>query len=107
MTRVKLMELISRAIRRNVMTDADLDSFRTSVQCDGKIYIVYLAGNDEMFTLDGKFYQIGIDPINDRIYKFFFFFDDIDYTKAYCMEEIDGPLKKLLMIEPQESEDKE
>lgn len=102
MTRVKLMELISRAIRRNVMTDVDLDSFRTSVQCDGKIYIVYLAGNDEMFTPDGEFYQIGIDPIDDRIYKFFFKvpedFDDIDYTEAYRMEEIEGTLKKLLMI---------
>ena len=102
MTRVKLMDLISRAIRRNVMTDVDLDSFRTSVQCDGKIYIVYLAGNDEMFTPDGEFYQIGIDPIDDRIYKFFFKvpedFDDIDYTEAYRMEEIEGTLKKLLMI---------
>ena len=102
MTRAKLMELISRAIRKNVMNDADLDSFRTSVQCDGKIYIVYLAGNDEMFTPDGEFYQIGIDPVNDRIYKLFFEltddFDDIDYTKAYRMEEIDGSLKKLLMI---------
>ena len=102
MTRVKLMELISRAIRKKVMTDIDLDSFRTSVQCDGKNYIVYLAGNDEMFTPDGEFYQIGIDPVNDRIYKFFFEltddFDDIDYTEAYRMEEIDGSLKKLLMI---------
>ena len=102
MTRVKLMELISRAIRRNVMTDVDLDSFRISVQCDGKNYVVYLAGNDEMFTLDGEFYQIGIDPVNDRIYKFFFKipdeFDDVDYTEAYRMEEIDGSLKKLLMI---------
>ena len=102
MTKAKLMELISRAIRRDLMTDVDLDSFRASVQCDGKIYIVYLAGNDEMFTLDGEFYQIGIDPISDRIYKLFFKvpedFDDIDYTEAYRMEEIDGALKKLLMI---------
>ena len=96
MTRAKLMELISRAIRKKVMTDIDLDSFRISVQCDGKIYIVYLAGNDEMFTIDGQFYQIGIDPVNDRIYEFFFRipgeFDDIDYTEAYRMEEIDGSL---------------
>ena len=102
MTRVKLMELISRAIRRNVMNDVDLDSFRTCVKCDEKIYNVYLAGNDEMFTPDGEFYQIGIDPVNDKIYKFFFEvpddFDDIDYTEAYRMEEIDGSLKKLLMI---------
>lgn len=102
MTRAKLMELISRAIKKDVITDIELDNYRTTVKCDGKIYIVYLAGNDEMFNLDGEFYQIGIDPINDRIYKFFFKvpenFDDIDYTEAYRMEEIDGTLKKLLMI---------
>lgn len=97
MTRVKLMELISRAIRKDILTDVDLDSYRTTVKCEGKIYNVYLAGNDEMFTLDGEFYQIGIDPVNDKIYKFFFEipddFDDIDYTKAYRMEEIDESLK--------------
>ena len=102
MTRVKLMELISRAVKKDIITDIDLDSYRTTVKCDEKIYIVYLAGNDEMFTPDGEFYQIGIDPIDDRIYKFFFRvpedFDDIDYTEAYRMEEIDGTLKKLLMI---------
>ena len=101
MTRVKLMELISRAIKKDIITDIDLDSYRTTVKCEGKIYIVYLAGNDEMFTPYGEFYQIGIDPVNDRIYKFFFEltddFDDIDYTEAYRMEEIDGSLKKLLM----------
>ena len=101
MTIVKLMELISRAIKKDIITDIDLDSYRTTVKCEGKIYIVYLAGNDEMFTIDGQFYQIGIDPVNDRIYEFFFRiqgeFDDIDYTEAYRMEEIDGPLKKLLM----------
>lgn len=102
MTRVKFMDLISRAIKKDITTDIDLDSYRTFVKCDGKIYIVYLAGNDEMFTPDGEFYQIGIDPINDRIYKFFFKvpenFDDIDYNEAYRMEEIDGTLKKLLMM---------
>ena len=96
MTRVKLMELISRAIKKDIITDINLDSYRTTVKCEGKIYIVYLAGNDEMFTIDGQFYQIGIDPVNDRIYEFFFRipgeFDDIDYTEAYRMEEIDGSL---------------
>lgn len=87
MTRVKLMTLISLAIRSNILTD--VDSFRTSVQCDGKTYIVYLAGNDEMFTPDGEFYKIGIDPVNNRVYKFFFNVpDDIDYTNAYRMEVI-------------------
>lgn len=96
------MDLISRAIKKDVITDIDLDNYRTMVKCEGKIYIVYLAGNDEMFTPDGEFYQIGIDPINDRIYKFFLksgkIFDDIDYIEAYRMEEIEGTLKKLLMI---------
>lgn len=100
MTRVKLMELISRATRSNIMND-NLYSFIECVKCDEMNYCVYLAGNDEMFTLDGEFYQIGIDPINDRIYKFFFKipedFDNIDYTEAYRMEEIEGTLKKLLM----------
>lgn len=101
MTRSKLIELISRATRRDIMSDV-LYSFTQCVKCDERNYFVYLAGNDEMFTPDGEFYQIGIDPISDRIYKFFFKipenFDDIDYTEAYRMEEIDGTLKKLLMI---------
>ena len=99
MTRVKLMELISRAIKKDIITDIDIDSFRTCIKCDEKIYNVYLAGNDEMFTIDGEFYQIGIDPVNDKIYKFFFEltddFDDIDYTEAYRMEEIVTNLKQL------------
>jgi len=92
MTRENLINIINRAIRVGTITAKDLDLYRTNVECNGKAYDVYLAGNDEMFDLN-EFYQIGIDPINDKIYKFFFEvgqedLGDIDYSKAYRMEEI-------------------
>jgi hypothetical protein len=94
MTKENLMSMISRATRMDTIAAEELDLYRTNVECDGMVYDVYLAGNDEMFDVN-EFYQIGIDPINDKIYKFFFEvgendLDDIDYTKAYRMEEIDN-----------------
>ena len=94
MTKENLINMISRATRMDTISAEELDLYRTNVECDGKVYDVYLAGNDEMFDVN-EFYQIGIDPINDKTYKFYFEvgendLDDIDYTKAYRMEEIDN-----------------
>ena len=71
MTKENLINMISRATRMDTISAEELDLYRTNVECDGKVYDVYLAGNDEMFDLN-EFYQIGIDPINDKTYKFFF-----------------------------------
>lgn len=93
MTREELIKNVNEYIGYNIMTDKDIEACREKVTCDGKTYDVYLCGNDEMFELD-EFFQIGIDPINDKFYKFYYnaeetLLDDIDYSKAYRMEEIE------------------
>ena len=94
MTREELREAIENASRRAV-SDADLETMLCDVNCNGKIYSVYLCGTDEMFE-GNEFYQIGIDA-DGKQYEFYFDIsncavEDADYSHAYRMEEIDPDL---------------
>lgn len=93
MTKDELIKIINSIEIYHTVDENRIDIiYRTRVTCDEKTYDVYLCGDDEMFELD-EFFQIGIDPINDKFYKFYYNaeetpLDDIDYSKADRMEEI-------------------
>ena len=90
MTKQEIANRINKINKISEATADNVENYKMNIECNGKIYDVYLAGNDEMFDLN-EFYQIGIDPSNGKEYKFFFDapdgdLDDIDYTEAYRME---------------------
>ena len=91
MTKTELLNSIENASRRTISED-ELENLFRDVNCNGKIYSVYLCGTDEMFD-NNEFYQIGIDA-DGKQYEFFFdvsncALEDADYSHAYRVEELD------------------
>lgn len=90
MEKKELKELIEGLFESDhEISDDELECYHRRYIINGKAYNVYLAGTDEMVDDDGcgdmnAFYQVGIDPVKDKAYRFFFATDDVD-----CLDCVD------------------
>lgn len=89
MEKKELKELIEGLFESDhEISDDELECYHRRYIINGKAYNVYLAGTDDMFGWDGRymdsFYQVGIDPVKDKAYRFFFATEDVD-----CLDCVD------------------
>lgn len=115
MEKKELKALIKNLTRSySDISDDELEYYHMFYTLHGKKYDVYLAGYKDMQDDDGDgdsyaFYQVGIDPKEDKAYKFFFEVTDeafeqddysiIDYDNPYEVKEIpdDVSMEDLLL----------